>query len=311
MSFGIERSLSLCYTSNQAEREMSESTSTIRNEEKQSEIAVPDAAPSPKLLVRGPLKYLVETSTPQVEAGKQFSVSVRIVNPYDVPVIIRSVTTKLPAKFVTPSGSSKKGFLEEGEELFRQITHARSLRPLLGSSGGEVVQAMGQAGASDQDPEVELQPGNSTVKVFTVRTVNALFFVPSLYNLNIEVEYKIDEKTNHDTVAYEMNVRAPLGAIITGSAIGSIVGYLVRAGLDPTILIKVLTTHTPEETIRFWAGLVTAILIGGIVVVAFARKKDAQPILSIEDFWGGLFVGFLSAYGGEGLLKQVTGGGSG
>jgi hypothetical protein len=287
---------------------MSELTSTIRNEEEQKERAVADAAPSPKLLVRGPLKYLVETSTPQVEAGKQFSVSVRIVNPYDVPVIIRSVTTKLPAKFVTSSGPWK-GFLEEGEDLLRQITHARSLRPLLGSSGGEVVQAMGQAGASGQDPEVELQPGNSTVKVFTVRTVNALFFVPSLYNLNIEVEYKIDEKTNHDTVAYEMNVRAPLGAIITGSVIGSIVGYFVRAGLDPTILINLLTTPTTEGCIRFWTGLLTAVLIGGVVVVAFARKKDAQPILSIEDFWGGLFVGFLSAYGGEGLLKQVTGGG--
>jgi hypothetical protein len=183
---------------------------------------------------------------------------------------------------------------------------------LLGSAGGEVVQAVGPARPSDQNPEVELQPGNSTVRVFTVRTVNALFFVPSLYNLNIEVEYKIDEKTNHDTVAYEISVRAPLGAIITGPVIGSVLGYLVRIGLDSKILIELLTEATTKAPhIRFWAGLVTAILIGGVVVVAFARKKDAQPILSIEDFLGGLFVGFLSAYGGEGLLKQVTGGGSG
>jgi hypothetical protein len=57
----------------------------------------------PSTLVRGPLKYVVETSTPQTEAGKQFSVSVRITNPYEVPVTVRDVETKLPAKFVSHS----------------------------------------------------------------------------------------------------------------------------------------------------------------------------------------------------------------
>src|SRR5690349_8380231 len=104
-----------------------------------------DLAPAPTLTIRGPLKYVVEASTPQVEAGKQFSVSVRITNPYDVSVIVRSVATKLPAKFITPTG---KGFREEGEELLREMTRARSLRPLVsGASGGEVV----QADVSDRD----------------------------------------------------------------------------------------------------------------------------------------------------------------
>jgi hypothetical protein len=43
-------------------------------------------------------------------------------------------------------------------------------------------------------------------------------------------------------------------------------------------------------------------MISGIVVVAFARKKDAQPILSVEDFWGGVFVGFLVGYTGKSFL---------
>jgi hypothetical protein len=50
------------------------------------------------------------------------------------------------------------------------------------------------------------------------------------------------------------------------------------------------------------------------VVVAFARKRDTQPILSIEDFWGGLFIGAMTGYTGKSALNQIlpkTTGGSG
>jgi hypothetical protein len=270
--------------------------------------------PEPAVVVRGPLKYVVETSSPQVEAGKRFSVSVRITNPYDVPVVVKDVATKLPAKFVTPSTEPKKTFLQAGSEILREIAVAKSLKPLLiasGASDGEIVRATAPAGIAGDAQRVELQPGNSTVRIFTIKTVNAVFFAPSLYNLNIEVEYVMDEKLNHDTVAYQMNVRAPLTAIITGSVVGSVIGYLVKASLDVNVLPGLFATAGSAATrIRFGFGLVTAVLVAGVVVVAFARKKDAQPILAIEDFWGGLFVGFLSAYGGEALLKQIAGTGA-
>jgi hypothetical protein len=43
-------------------------------------------------------------------------------------------------------------------------------------------------------------------------------------------------------------------------------------------------------------------------VVAFARKKDAQPFISIEDFYGGFFVGFSAGYVGKSLLAAVLNG---
>jgi hypothetical protein len=260
---------------------------------------VPDPTSTVAVVVRGPLKYAVDTSSPQVEAGKRFSVSVRITNPYDVPVIVRNVVMKLPAKFVEPSTVGKK----TARQTVREVIEARSLWPLVGPAGGEFVQAAAPAGGEEH---IELQPGNSTVRVFAIKTVNTVFFAPSLYNLNIEVEYDIDEKVNHDTVAYQMNVRAPLMAIILGSVAGSAIGYIVKVGVDPDMVLKLPTASTARANdVRFLFGLLTAVLLASIVVVAFARKKDAQPILSIEDFWGGLFVGFLSAYGGDALLKQI------
>lgn len=44
--------------------------------------------------------------------------------------------------------------------------------------------------------------------------------------------------------------------------------------------------------------------VGSLLVIAFARKKDAQPILSIEDFWGGVLIGFLAGFLGKSFLDR-------
>jgi hypothetical protein len=58
--------------------------------------------------VRGPLRYKVETSSPQTEAGRDFSLSITITNPYDVPAKIMGVTTRLPAKFIDAAALSRE-----------------------------------------------------------------------------------------------------------------------------------------------------------------------------------------------------------
>jgi hypothetical protein len=47
------------------------------------------------------------------------------------------------------------------------------------------------------------------------------------------------------------------------------------------------------------------ILIRWVVVAAFARKKDAQPFLSVEDYYGGFFVGILAGYNGDSLFASA------
>jgi uncharacterized YccA/Bax inhibitor family protein len=63
---------------------------------------------------------------------------------------------------------------------------------------------------------------------------------------------------------------------------------------------------TSGSKIEILLTLVTYLLGAAMVVVAFARKKEAQPILSIEDFYEGLFIGFLCAYGGNALLNKIA-----
>ncbi len=39
--------------------------------------------------------------------------------------------------------------------------------------------------------------------------------------------------------------------------------------------------------------------MSAILVVSFARKSGVQQIVSVEDFWGGLFLGFLTGFLGQ------------
>jgi len=110
-----------------------------------------------------------------------------------------------------------------------------------------------------------------------------LLFTPSTYNLNIEISYTIDDKPNHDAVSYQMNVRAPLRAIIIGALVGAAIGFIVRDNSHDKLIPALFASAAaalPGARLDFWLTLVTYLIAAAMVVVAFARKKDAQPILS-------------------------------
>jgi hypothetical protein len=47
--------------------------------------------------------------------------------------------------------------------------------------------------------------------------------------------------------------------------------------------------------------------VGGAAIVFAARKTDAQSFVTVEDFWGGLLVGFLIGYSGTAAFSDITG----
>jgi len=44
-----------------------------------------------------------------------------------------------------------------------------------------------------------------------------------------------------------------------------------------------------------------------MAIIFMARKSDAQSFVSIEDFWGGLLIGFLVGYTGTSFFESITG----
>jgi hypothetical protein len=47
---------------------------------------------------------------------------------------------------------------------------------------------------------------------------------------------------------------------------------------------------------------------GGVPAIIFsARKAEAQSFVTVEDFWGGLLIGFLIGYSGTTIFAKITG----
>jgi hypothetical protein len=343
--------------------------------------------------IRGPLRYEVTISSPQIEAGRPFSVFVRITNPYDVPAEIIGLNTPCPVEFQdldtlrrlaekealskrlhetireqirrTATRTPKEVLTESGKKVQQAGRVVLSILPIalsltgfgsLATAAGSLV-ARSVRATSLNEPEEKnllvedllspediesiaklaendspaaiyqiaakqlrerlnalensrkqavavLQPSNSIVQIFTLCTTRSILFSPSTYNLHIQSEYKIDGATNQDTVDYQLNIRAPLHALIIGSFIGSVSGFLLRSIFDQGSIQSLIENPSASTIISWIVALIGNILLGAIVVVAFARKKDAQPILAIEDFWGGVLVGVLAGYSGKSFLDQ-------
>jgi hypothetical protein len=49
-----------------------------------------------------------------------------------------------------------------------------------------------------------------------------------------------------------------------------------------------------------------AVILSAVAVIFMARKSDTQSFVSVEDFWGGVLIGFLVGYTGTGFFGTLT-----
>jgi ABC-type Fe3+-siderophore transport system permease subunit len=145
----------------------------------------------------------------------------------------------------------------------------------------------------DPRSPLTLQPGDAVVKQFVLRARRWLLFTPIAYTFQIQIRYLVDGTQHFATVPFSLDIRAALNSTLIGSALGGIVGAWVQA----------LSRKDAADP----ATILVAAVFSAMAVVAFARKASAQQIVSVEDFWGGLFIGFLVGYLGEGFFRKLIG----
>jgi hypothetical protein len=142
-----------------------------------------------------------------------------------------------------------------------------------------------------------LQPGDSVVKQFVLRTRRWLFFAPLTHTFQIQVSYSVDHIDHSGTISYEQRIAAPLRAVTFGGIAGAAAGSILKSLTQPW-----------TGSGSFILALCAAMLSSVAVTIACARKASAQPIISIEDFWGGSLIGFSVGFFGfdqfAGLFKS-------
>jgi hypothetical protein len=139
---------------------------------------------------------------------------------------------------------------------------------------------------------VRLQPGDSVVRQFVLKTRSRLFFRPLSYTFQIQVNYSVDGVDHTGTIPYHLNIQAPLSSVTWGALVGAALGTVVKSFAAPN---RTMSGVRVQDVVQ---ALAVSLMASFVIVVAFARKTSAQPLVSIEDFWGGMVVGFSVGYFG-------------
>lgn len=150
---------------------------------------------------------------------------------------------------------------------------------------------------------MELAPGESVRDNLLGRTKRSLFFRPDKYNLTLYADCSDKEGVfSRVSKVVEVEILASPIAIICGALIGGIAGTLVRIFQGPSNL-----------SLGYVFGLgsvfeiIGAAIMSVLAVIALARKTGVQTLVTIQDFWGGIFVGFLVGYSGKAFFDTLMG----
>jgi len=126
------------------------------------------------------------------------------------------------------------------------------------------------------------------------------------YSFTPKPQNSSDDQINEDnlfinTFAHELSIRSSIYSIIAGSALGGLLGSLSR--------IIQITQGLPSQAIVVsnLFSVIVAVILSSMAIIFIARKSDAQSFVSVEDFWGGVLIGFLVGYSGTTFFESLTG----
>jgi hypothetical protein len=267
---------------------------------------------------RGDLMIDVDFSRPCITAGDEFSLFVKITNPFEVPIIIYSVETQMPVELVSverwrrEDRSQSKGVESDGIDRTKSKSIAR---------GFTTFDIINMREGREPEPYV-LQPNDSITKEFVFITRGRhrwITFIPTTLAMKIQLRYGLDNRCHLKTIKAEVNIQVRLEAIAIGALLGGLAGSMIRQlGDNGRVLLIYNATFdainsTPSDKVEIFNGMMIifiSVIFSIAAVIAFARKAAAQKIISIEDFYGGFLIGFLVGLQGPEFAKQLIMGNS-
>lgn len=188
----------------------------------------------------------------------------------------------------------KLEFSKTNKTAIADETSRTALKKRIKNEIANYKEAMNSVKGTGTEPK-ELQPGNSAIRTFTVKSKKRIWFKPSTYKLSIEIEYEIGGVHNTDTTDFTIHVRASVASLILGALLGGLGGWFVSRGPDITFDLANLVS----------CG--SSLFLAVMAVILLGRKKDMQPLVTVEDFWGGAATGFIVAYSGPKLISTLIG----
>jgi hypothetical protein len=167
-------------------------------------------------------------------------------------------------------------------------------------------QAPGQVmsyGVHDK-PEESIQtilPGETGSYSFKALVPRWLFITGTDITFEGSIKYKYKDETHSSHFRVKFSVRPPLISNINGAIFGGILGTTAK------YLRDIGASNSVTFDLSFFSASALAVILGVIMVVFSSRRTgDVQPILTIEDIWGGMLAGFLVGYLGHDFFGKVV-----
>ncbi|WP_222424902.1 hypothetical protein [Candidatus Nitrosocosmicus arcticus] len=121
---------------------------------------------------------------------------------------------------------------------------------------------------------------------------------PDTHIVLITVEYNDGASDTQEFTNVSISIFPSFSSMLIGTIAGGILGTLANSQLISRTNVEKMN---PEIVLPI---LFVNIILSFIAGVILMRRKDVQSFITVEDFWGGLLMGFVVGYVGfEGLLR--------
>jgi hypothetical protein len=244
----------------------------------------------------------IKTAVPQgvVIAGRPFSLTTIVTNPYEDPIEIISYTYNIPyqVQWIHDQVYSQR-FAEFSSSSFVRRWFTPSIWIAAARPPGELMTYQNMTG--DGKPIQIIAPGESQTYSFKAMLPQWLFISGGQLGFQGQVNYRRKDAFHSSTFEINIPFRPPLRSISLGALLGAILGSAA----------KVLKESGPDILHQKPVGVITstalAIILSTVAVVYSSRRSnDSQPVLTVEDVWGGMILGFLIGYLGNEFFQTIV-----
>ncbi|MGW4691503.1 hypothetical protein ACWEO1_03875 [Kitasatospora cineracea] len=176
-------------------------------------------------------------------------------------------------------------------------------------------------------PGAALEPGCTDVWTIRLGTGRGPLFIPAKYHLQLTVVYGFEarpapvsahgweqqpgpvgaaadrRRVFSNTTSFTVPVKSALRNVMLGGVCGGAAGSVARTLQDARGGDLFGHGHAGAAAL----SLVLSAILSWAAIIFSARKSEAQSFITVEDFWGGLLVGFLIGYSGTAAFTGMTG----
>jgi len=246
----------------------------------------------------------VRIAQPFVVAGQPFSLTTTFENRHEGPIEVIELLYYTPFQV---QWIYSRPYDDTFERFFRRIWIGR-MSPLLtrliwqsALSAPGTTMTFSHTQDPENNPVFRLLPGQAGTYSFSLVLRKWLFATGGDLVFPGLIRYRYNGQICHHTFEVRFSSRPPLSANCLGAVVGSLLGPIARQMLDHG------ANFLPEVGIPLITSLALTTILSVIAVIYSSRKtSEVQPIITVEDFWGGLLVGFFLGFSGSNMFSDLV-----